>query len=96
MADARTHDRFYFIEMMGAQGGYHALHSCLGAGAHLAVLPSSEFDLKKIAKSLSKQENCVVAVAEGYGRDKKGTRLDIGRDSQTDTGNGCQGPEGCV
>ena len=42
MADARTHHRFYFIEMMGAEGGYHALHSCLGAGAHLAVLPSSD------------------------------------------------------
>ena len=71
LADARTHDRFYIIEMMGAQGGYHALHSCLGAGAHLAVLPSSDFDNAKIAKSLAKQENCVIVVAEGYKRDKR-------------------------
>lgn len=71
MADARTHNRFYFIEMMGAEGGYHALHSCLGAGAHLAVLPSSDFDLQEIAKAMQKQENCVVAVAEGYGREHR-------------------------
>jgi 6-phosphofructokinase len=71
MADARTHDRFYFIEMMGAQGGYHALHSCLGAGAHLAVLPSSDYDLKKIAKALEKHENCVIVIAEGYKREKR-------------------------
>jgi 6-phosphofructokinase len=71
MADARTHDRFYFIEMMGAEGGYHALHSCLGAGAHLAVLPSSDYDLQKIAKSLKKQEACVVVIAEGYKREKR-------------------------
>ncbi len=71
MADARTHDRFYFIEMMGAQGGYHALHSCLGAGAHLAVLPSSNYDIKKIVKSLKKQKNCVIVIAEGYKRQKR-------------------------
>ena len=44
LADARTHHRIYIIEMMGAEGGYHALHSCLGAGADLAVLPSSRYD----------------------------------------------------
>jgi len=68
MADARTHDRYYFIEMMGAEGGYHALHSCLGAGAHLAVLPSSDYDLKKIARSLKHHKNCVIVIAEGYKR----------------------------
>lgn len=66
MTDARTHKRYYIIEMMGAQGGYHALHSCLGAGAHLAVLPNSNLNLKQIAKSLSHRENAVVVVAEGY------------------------------
>ncbi|MCK5032705.1 MAG: 6-phosphofructokinase [Calditrichia bacterium] len=92
MADARTHDRFYFIEMMGAEGGYHALHSCLGAGAHLAVLPSSNYDLKKIAKALQKQENCVVVVAEGYKREKrkqedyKGSAADYFRDELLDAG----------
>jgi len=66
MADSRTHHRIYIIEMMGAHGGYHALNSCLGAGAHLAVLPNSEYDLNKIASSLNTRQNAVIVVAEGY------------------------------
>jgi 6-phosphofructokinase 1 len=66
MADARTHKRCYIIEMMGAHGGYHALHSCLGAGADLAVLPSSSYNMKKIAKALKERESAVILVAEGY------------------------------
>jgi len=66
MADARTHKRFYIIEMMGARGGYHALHSCLGAGAHLAILPSSTHDLNKIIEGLQHRESVVIVVAEGY------------------------------
>jgi len=66
MADARTHKRFYFIEMMGARGGYHALHSCLGAGAHLAVLPSSNHDLARIITAIQQRDSAVIVVAEGY------------------------------
>jgi len=71
MADSRTHKRIYIIEMMGAHGGYHTLHSCLGAGAHLAVLPSSRYDLKSISQLLSERENAVVVVAEGYKRKER-------------------------
>jgi len=75
MADARTHKRTYIIEMMGARGGYHALRSCLGAGAHLAVLPNSNYNLKSIIKSMKERKNIVIVVAEGYKvkeRKKKG------------------------
>ena len=66
MADARTHKRIYIVEMMGANSGFHALHACLGARAHLAVLPDSAIDLKKVATALNKREECVIVVAEGY------------------------------
>jgi len=66
MADARTHKRFYIIEMMGADGGYHALHSSLGAGAHLAILPSTSPDLEKLAQLLQDRKYTVIVVAEGY------------------------------
>ena len=66
MADAQTHKRCYIIEMMGAHGGFHALHSCLGAGAHLAVLPSSDIDVFKVANALQKHKGVVIVVAEGY------------------------------
>ncbi|MFH1488861.1 MAG: 6-phosphofructokinase [Pseudomonadota bacterium] len=66
MADARTHKRTYIVEMMGASSGFHALHSCLGARAHLAVLPGSEIDHKAVVEALNKKEECVIVVAEGY------------------------------
>ena len=66
MADARTHKRTYIIEMMGASSGFHALHSCLGSRAHLAVLPNSVIDHKKVVEALNQKNDCVIVVAEGY------------------------------
>ncbi|MFC1892076.1 6-phosphofructokinase [Thermodesulfobacteriota bacterium] len=75
MADARTHNRVYIVEMMGANSGFHALHSCLGSRAHMAVLPNSVIDHRKVVKAINKREECVIVVAEGYKkteRDEKG------------------------
>lgn len=74
MADARTHKRTYIIEMMGASSGFHALHSCLGARAHLAVLPSTRLDPKKIVEALNRRDECVIVVAEGYKREERKTK----------------------
>jgi len=71
MADARTHKRTYIIEMMGASSGFHALHSCLGARAHLAVLPNSVIDYKKVVEALNRRDECVIVVAEGYKREER-------------------------
>jgi len=75
MADARTHKRIYIVEMMGANSGYHALHSCLGARAHMAVLPNSVIDHKAVAEALNRRDECVIVVAEGY---KKQERTALG------------------
>ncbi len=77
MADARTHKRVYIVEMMGANSGFHALHSCLGSRAHMAVLPNSVIDHKKVVKAINKREECVIVVAEGYKkheREKQGIK----------------------
>lgn len=71
LADAFTHKRCYIIEMMGAMGGYHALHSAVGAGAHLAVLPGHEYDFKAINKALESMDNAVIVVAEGYKKEQR-------------------------
>jgi 6-phosphofructokinase len=71
LADARTHHRIYIIEMMGAEGGYHALHSCLGAGADLALLPSSRYDPGRVAEALNRKQSAVIVVAEGYKREER-------------------------
>ncbi|MBN1849658.1 MAG: 6-phosphofructokinase [Deltaproteobacteria bacterium] len=77
MADARTHKRVYIIEMMGANSGFHALHSCLGSRAHMAVLPDSVIDHKKVVRAINKRDECVIVVAEGYKkpfREEKGIK----------------------
>ena len=66
MADARTHKRIYIVEMMGASSRFHALHSCLGARAHLGVLPNSVVDHKRVVEALNNRDECVIVVAEGY------------------------------
>ena len=71
IADARTHHRVYIIEMMGAEGGYHALHSCLGAGADLALLPSSRYEAARVVRALERHRSAVIVVAEGYKRDER-------------------------
>jgi len=72
MADARTHKRVYVIEMMGASSGFHALHSCLGARAHLAVLPNSRIDHVKVVDAINRRgDGCVIVVAEGYKRKER-------------------------
>jgi 6-phosphofructokinase len=71
MADARTHKRIYIIEMMGARSGFHALHSCLGSRAHLAVLPNSVINHKKVVEAINKRDECVIVVAEGYKKEER-------------------------
>ncbi len=75
MADARTHKRVYIIEMMGANSGFHALHSCLGSRAHMAVLPNSRINHKEIVDAINRRNECVIVVAEGY---KKAEREEAG------------------
>jgi 6-phosphofructokinase len=70
-ADARTHKRIYFVEMMGARGGFHALHSCIGGRAHMAVLPGMKIDPERTVKLLNRKQSAVVVIAEGY---KQGER----------------------
>lgn len=66
--DAATHDRCYMVEMMGRDGGFHALYSAMGGGAHLALLPHSRPDLGKLAQQITTRESTVVVVSEGYCR----------------------------
>ncbi len=73
MADARSHHRTYIIEMMGRDGGYHALRSCLGAGGDMAILPNFEYDIQQIAEALQKKDSAVIVVAEGYKREQRDT-----------------------
>ncbi len=73
--DAYTHQRIYFLEMMGNRSGRHALHSGAAARAHLIVLPTFSFtdEIKEeIAKALMKRRHALIVVAEGYKKEERG------------------------
>lgn len=71
VADAHTHHRAYFLEMMGRDGGFHTLYSALGGGAHLALMPHSKPDLPALAEIITRRKSTVVAVSEGYCREER-------------------------
>ena len=74
-ADAMTHKRIYIVEMMGARGGYHALHSSIGGRAHLVVLPGMELELTRVVDLLNKRSYAVIVVAEGYKVEERGNGM---------------------
>ncbi len=75
--DAFTHQRIYFLEMMGNKSGRHALHSGAAARAHLIILPMFNFPaevMKEIAYSLMRRRHALVIVAEGYKKEERKSR----------------------
>ena len=74
---AISHNRLFFIEVMGRDAGHIALHSGIGAGAEEILIPEEDRGLKKLLNSLKKSEktgkaSSIVVVAEG---DKTGENV---------------------
>lgn len=74
---ASSHNRLFFIEVMGRDAGHIALHSGIGAGAEEILIPEEDRGLKKLLNSLKKSEktgkaSSIVVVAEG---DKTGKNV---------------------
>ncbi len=75
---ARSHNRLFFVEVMGRDNGNLALYSAIASGACFVIIPEKEFEVNNLAerlktgKSLSKSSSIVV-VAEGnnYGSSYK-------------------------
>ena len=67
---ARSHNRLFFVEVMGRDNGNLALYSAIASGACFVIIPEKEFEVNNLAerlktgKSLSKSSS-VVIVAEG-------------------------------
>ncbi len=67
---AHSHNRLFFIEVMGRHAGYIALHTGIGTGAGFIFIPETETDLEKFADQIqlsSKRKKLfnMVVVAEG-------------------------------
>ncbi len=67
---ASSHNRLFFIEVMGRDSGFIALNSGVGAGAQNILIPEEDQPLEKLIESLKKSKrsgksSSIVVVAEG-------------------------------
>ena len=67
---AESHDRLFFVEVMGRDAGLIALRSGIGSGAEAILIPESKNDrnslIEKLQKSWSRKKSSkIVIVAEG-------------------------------
>jgi 6-phosphofructokinase 1 len=74
---ASSHNRLFFIEVMGRDAGFIALNSGLGAGAEEILIPEEDLGLDRLLNSLehsrrSGKSSSIVVVAEG---DKSGKNV---------------------
>lgn len=74
---ASSHNRLFFVEVMGRDAGFIALNSGVGAGAEEILIPEENLGLKKLLESLKRSKrsgksSSIVIVAEG---DKTGKNV---------------------
>ena len=68
---ADSHNRLFFIEVMGRDSGLIALYSGLAGGSEAILLPERETNIDTLVKSLQQSVNknnkssCIIIVAEG-------------------------------
>lgn len=67
---ANSHDRVFFIEVMGRHSGYIAIHCGIGGGAELVMVPETSTTIQDVIDTLNQgrdkeKTSAVVIVAEG-------------------------------
>ena len=75
---AISHNRLFFVEVMGRDAGHIALNTGIGAGAEEILIPEENVGLERLLESLSRSEksgksSSIVVIAEG---DKTGKNVD--------------------
>jgi 6-phosphofructokinase 1 len=74
---AISHNRLFFVEVMGRDAGHIALNTGIGAGAEEILIPEEDMGLERLLESLKRSEktgksSSIVIVAEG---DKTGKNV---------------------
>jgi len=74
---AISHNRLFFVEVMGRDAGHIALNAGIGAGAEEILIPEENMGLERLLESLKKSEksgksSSIVVIAEG---DKTGKNI---------------------
>jgi len=67
---ASSHNRLFFVEVMGRDAGFIALNSGIGAGAEEILIPEEDLGLKRLLHSLERSRlsgktSSIVVVSEG-------------------------------
>lgn len=67
---AASHDRLFFVEVMGRDSGYIALNAGIGGGAEAILLPETDMAIEELIGKLEKaaekkKSSTIVIVAEG-------------------------------
>ena len=66
---ASSHHRVFFVEVMGRDAGFIALHSAIASGAEYALIPEEKTDLVKLAADIREnsvaRRGTIIIVAEG-------------------------------
>ncbi len=77
---ASSHDRVFFVEVMGREAGFIALRSGIACGAEAILIPELSGQTDKLMKFLAnqgkKKKSSIIMVAEGK---KEGTTLEIAK-----------------
>lgn len=81
---ATSHNRLFFIEVMGRDAGFIAVYSGIGAGAEEVLIPEKDRGIEQLFESLERtsqrqKSSRLVIVAEG---DKNGNVYDLEREVQ--------------
>lgn len=67
---ASSHNRLFFVEVMGRDAGHIALNAGIGGGAEEVLIPEAELGLERLLESLKKSKaagksSSIVVIAEG-------------------------------
>ena len=81
---ANSHDRLFFVEVMGRDTGFIALRAAIASGAICAMLPENSISVEELVATLRRgyqkeKKSSIVIVAEG---NKNGGAVDIARQVQ--------------
>ncbi|QCK14792.1 6-phosphofructokinase [Mangrovivirga cuniculi] len=76
---ADSHDRVFFIEVMGRDSGYIAIQSGIGGGAEMVMVPETKTTINEVIEALQKgwsrsKTSSIVVIAEG---DEEGNAFEI-------------------
>lgn len=67
---ANSHERIFFIEVMGRDAGFLAQNSAIACGAEAAIIPEESTDVDQLARFMERgirksKKSCIVIVSEG-------------------------------